>query len=152
VIAALDLDQRNGTARDALSLVPYLESGALTPRGLSALRGFYEAEGLGRSAAAEEALVALARASPGFVPAYLIRADRLMEAERYAECEQLLRGAVTRFPAEVDLEFHRIRCTILRHGRDSDTGRRAADQARELAAAHPDSEAGHQLVEALARD
>jgi tetratricopeptide (TPR) repeat protein len=147
--AAAELDPSNDNAPDALEMIPYVESGALSPRGLGDILAFNEAKRTGRIEAADAALRSLSASSPDFALGYVIRAAFLTATGRERECDEMLRPAVAHFPDDVELRFASFRCTILRYGPESSQGRRAVEEARKLAAANPESELGASLLDSL---
>jgi Tfp pilus assembly protein PilF len=147
--AAAELDPSNDNAPDALEMIPYVESGALSPRGLGDILAFNEAKRTGRIEAADAALRSLSASSPDFALGYVIRAGFLTATGRERECDEMLRPAVAHFPDDVELRFASFRCTILRYGPESSQGRRAVEEARKLAAANPESELGASLLDSL---
>jgi tetratricopeptide (TPR) repeat protein len=146
---AAELDSSNENAPDGLAMIPYVESGALSPSGLGDLLAFNEANRIGRTEAADAALRSLTASSPDFGLGYVIRAGFLAATGRERECDELLRPAVARLPDDVGLRFASFRCTILLYGPESRQGRRAVKQARKLAAANPENELGASLLDSL---
>ena len=147
--AAAELDPSNDTAPGALAMIPYLESGALSARGLSDVLAFYDAERAGRIEAADAALRWLNSSSPDFAPGYVLRAGFLAATGRELECDELLRRPLARRPDDVGLRFASLHCTILRYGPESSQGRRAVQEARDLASANPENEVGASLLDWL---
>jgi tetratricopeptide (TPR) repeat protein len=147
---ALEIDGNNEAANTALyTVVPEMEAGNLSARGLTHLMSAFEALELGQAVRAQRALRDLTQEAPRFAPAYVILARGLIQESRYAECESVLLIGEQRIPKNVDLKFQRLRCSILRHGVHSPASRSAIDEARALYAAYPDNKMGRQLLSAI---
>ena len=147
--AAAELDPSNDAAPGGLAMIPYLESGALSPRGLSDVLAFYDAKRAGRIETADAALRWLNSSSPDFAPGYVLRAGFLAATGRELECDELLRRPLARRPDDVGFRFASLHCTILRYGPESSQGRRAVQEARDLASANPENEVGASLLDWL---
>ena len=146
----LELDGRNRPARSYLTdVVPYMESGDLTPKGAMRLLVAYEELSFGRHDSGAKELRELLERSPRFRPGYFRVAEVLMATQQYEECVETLEDGEKALPDDIDLRAERLRCSLLQLGPNTDKARPSLEEVKSLAKAHPENERLQQILTAM---
>ncbi|MCP4003204.1 MAG: tetratricopeptide repeat protein [bacterium] len=135
---AMKIDPRNTLASTYLfRVLPAFEAGNLGKEGVFMLLVASEDVGLRNFDRAEKQLDSLLGKFPKFGEAYALQAELLFSTYRYGECESKLLRAEKYLPDDVDLKVRRLRCSLLRHGPNTEAARPALEEIKKLQRQHP---------------
>jgi tetratricopeptide (TPR) repeat protein len=149
---ALDADGRNQLAASLLyTALPALEAGTLEPDDLERLQRAFEHLALGERYEARRGLAHVIVKAPRFATAYLLLGEQFRVEGRYDRCEEVLERGQKHLPEHVEIRLQRLRCTLLAHGVESDTGRQAIADVERIRSENPDNLLAREILAAVDR-
>lgn len=149
---ALDADGRNQLAASLLyTAVPALEAGTLAPDDLELLQSAFEHLALGEQREGRRELARVIVGAPRFAAAYLLLGEQFRIEARYDACEEVLARGEENLPDNLEIRLQRLRCTLLEHGPESETGREAIAEVEKIRTENPQNLLAQQILAAVDR-